>query len=247
MSSVYISGPMSGRPGFNYDAFNELATNLREQGYSVLNPADNFGGETDRPRPDYMRKDVAHVLEADCVMALPAWETSRGARLEVTIALELGLRVYDTAWNEITADARAFLDNDAIRNIGRMVVAEDAEALEMLAAHDRGSARTFDTGATRNSDEGKLDYEGFLSPLVLRRFAEYMHACRGMAGDQLRASDNWQKGIPQDVYMKSMWRHFMDVWQGHRESNGEALDDDALCALLFNVMGMLHEQLVHDE
>jgi hypothetical protein len=34
------------------------------------------------------------------------------------------------------------------------------------------------TGATRNLDEDKLDYEGFLSPYVLRRFAAYMHEHR---------------------------------------------------------------------
>ncbi|KKK53952.1 hypothetical protein LCGC14_3089650, partial [marine sediment metagenome] len=31
--------------------------------------------------------------------------------------------------------------------------------------------RTFDSGANRSSEEGKLDFEGFLSPLVLERYA----------------------------------------------------------------------------
>jgi len=34
--------------------------------------------------------------------------------------------------------------------------------------------RTFDTGATRDTEDGKLDYEGFLSGRVLKRYAEYM-------------------------------------------------------------------------
>lgn len=100
--------------------------------------------------------------------------------------------------------------------------------------------RTFDTGATRDTDADKFDYEGFLSPGVLRRFAEYMHKNRIQVDGSLRDSDNWQKGIPQDAYMKSAWRHFMEWWAAHR--NGFT-DEEALCALLFNVMGYLHEAL----
>jgi len=103
--------------------------------------------------------------------------------------------------------------------------------------------RTFATGATRDADKGKLDYEGFLSPLVLKRYAEYMHEHRVQADGTSRASDNWQKGIPLEVYMKSMMRHVMEVWALHRgwEYDGQPYIEEALCALLFNVMGYLHE------
>jgi hypothetical protein len=110
--------------------------------------------------------------------------------------------------------------------------------------------RTFNTGATRNTDTAKLDYEGFLSPVVLRKYAEYMHTHRRQADGTLRSADNWQKGIPKDVYMSSMWRHFMDAWMTHRGYVVNSPEDDhvvgmeeALMALLFNVMGMAHETL----
>ena len=51
--------------------------------------------------------------------------------------------------------------------------------------------RKFDTGATRNNDETRLDYEGFLSPLVLERFAQYIHKNRVQDDGTIRASDNW--------------------------------------------------------
>jgi hypothetical protein len=102
--------------------------------------------------------------------------------------------------------------------------------------------RQFETGATRDSDQGKLDYEGFLSPLVLERFAQYMNVNRIQADGQLRESDNWQKGIPKDAYMKSMCRHFMDAWKAHR-GVGQVPIDEALCAVLFNAMGYLLEEL----
>ena len=106
--------------------------------------------------------------------------------------------------------------------------------------------RKFDSGATRDDDTEKLDYEGFLSPLVLQRYAQYMHKCSAMHEGN-RDSDNWQKGIPRDQYMKSAWRHFMEVWSLHRNPNKYKDEypnymEEALCALLFNVMGYLHEK-----
>lgn len=105
--------------------------------------------------------------------------------------------------------------------------------------------RTFDTGATRDSDETKLDFEGFLSPLVLVEFAKYMNMHRVQADGELRDSDNWQKGIPLDAYMKSNWRHFMDLWLWHRDYPDLARENikQALCGILFNTQGYLHELL----
>lgn len=38
---VYVAGPMTGIPDFNYPAFNAVADQLRAQGYEVENPADH--------------------------------------------------------------------------------------------------------------------------------------------------------------------------------------------------------------
>jgi hypothetical protein len=104
--------------------------------------------------------------------------------------------------------------------------------------------RTFGTGATRDLDANKLDFEGFLSPLVLERYAQHMHKARKMADGSMRASDNWQLGIPQDAYMKSLFRHFFDVWKRFRGWGDDKSDiETELCALLFNANGMLHEIL----
>ncbi len=103
--------------------------------------------------------------------------------------------------------------------------------------------RKFTTGATRDDDKNKLDFEGFLSPLVIERFGEYMNKHRKQSDGKLRDSDNWQKGIPQDAYMKSGFRHFIDWWKEHRGLLTKDGIEEALCALLFNVMGYLHEIL----
>ena len=106
---------------------------------------------------------------------------------------------------------------------------------------NKPEVRTFKSGATRDTDQGKLDYEGFLSPQVLKRFAEYMHKNRVQSDGSYRDSDNWQLGIDKQAYMKSMFRHFMSVWEAHRGSGGDIQED--LCALMFNVMGYLFEEL----
>jgi hypothetical protein len=114
---------------------------------------------------------------------------------------------------------------------------DDDEGKDM---EDDGNIRKFDSGATRDTSTDKLDFEGFLCPLVIERYAEYMNMNREQTDGSLRDSDNWQKGIPKKVYMKSMWRHFFAVWSSWRSKRTVVSEVD-LCGLLFNVMGMLHE------
>jgi hypothetical protein len=103
--------------------------------------------------------------------------------------------------------------------------------------------RVFETGATRGTEEGKLDYEGFLSPIVLQRYAEFLHEHRYQADGKLRASDNWQKGMPKDVYVKSLWRHFQEACLLHRGYRSNEDMEHALCGIIFNSMGYLFEVL----
>lgn len=105
---------------------------------------------------------------------------------------------------------------------------------------------TFKTGAVRDSKTHKLDYEGFLSPLVLEAYARYMHKSRFMENGGFRDSDNWQKGIPLDSYIKSGWRHFID-WckehRGYKTKEGLLL---SLLGLMFNTQGYILEVLKKD-
>jgi hypothetical protein len=103
--------------------------------------------------------------------------------------------------------------------------------------------RTFETGATRDSETGKIDYDGYLSPLVHKRFGEYMREHQTQADGKIRPSDNWKKGIPLSAYMKSGWRHFLVWWDCHHGNGTQEDLENALCALYFNVGGYLHEVL----
>lgn len=103
--------------------------------------------------------------------------------------------------------------------------------------------REFDTGATRGSLEGKPSYMGFMSPLVVERFGQYMLEHQLQAGGTCRAPDNWKKGIPLDAYLDSMLRHVVSLWLTHEGHADWDKVEDTLCALFFNVQGYLHEVL----
>jgi hypothetical protein len=91
---VYICGPMTGIPDYNYPAFNECAEQLREIGFHVENPAKN-------PVPDcgsyngYMRMSIAQLVKCDQVVLLPGWINSKGAKIEVDLARALEIPLTD--------------------------------------------------------------------------------------------------------------------------------------------------------
>ncbi len=112
----------------------------------------------------------------------------------------------------------------------------------------KGKVRKFKTGATRDTEEGKPDFEGFISPIVIEAYGKYMHKHRKQTDKKLRDSDNWQKGFGDkhfDVCIKSLWRHFMDLWMEHRGYGCRETIDDAICGILFNTMAYYHKLLLN--
>jgi hypothetical protein len=108
--------------------------------------------------------------------------------------------------------------------------------------------RIFDSGATRDTIQGKLSYVKALSPAVLRRYVQYLDKHRKQPDGSMREFDNWKKGIPTDDYLDSIGRHFVDLWsilQGYpaEDNHGPCDRQELLCAIIFNSMGMLHEFL----
>lgn len=135
------------------------------------------------------------------------------------------------------------MNGENVKVLGRWT---DIQGVEHCDPEDPKVPRRFVSGATRDSSEGKLDYEGFFSPFVLRRRAEYMHKHRVQADGALRDSDNWQKGMPISEYGKSLLRHAMEFWRwlrGEKSSDPE----EALCAVMFNAEGALLELLKRRE
>lgn len=109
---IYIAGPMTGIPNFNFPAFNRAAAVLRAEGHSVFNPAErdierhggvdisfsNDTGDPEQAKRDFnfslreaLADDTAFICrDADAIAMLPGWENSKGARAEHALAFALG-------------------------------------------------------------------------------------------------------------------------------------------------------------
>ena len=91
---VYISGPITGIENGNFEAFAGAEASLYALGHSVVNPhalPHNHG----KTWQDYMREDLRALLDCDAVFTLPGWQMSRGASIEVKLAKDLGMMIFD--------------------------------------------------------------------------------------------------------------------------------------------------------
>ncbi|MFY8322212.1 DUF4406 domain-containing protein [Pseudomonas aeruginosa] len=88
---IYLAGPMTRLPEHNFPAFHTEAARLRSLGYQVENPAEH--GEIPGFKwADYLRLDLQKLLTCQAIALLPGWMDSKGARLEFTVATNLGMR-----------------------------------------------------------------------------------------------------------------------------------------------------------
>lgn len=94
---VYVSGPMTGLPEFNFPAFTSAAERLRAMGHDVVSPHEVAHDDNGEPGTIawgvYLKRDLAEMLTCDTILLLPGWETSRGATLELYVATQVGMTV----------------------------------------------------------------------------------------------------------------------------------------------------------
>jgi hypothetical protein len=112
---VYLAGPMTGIPQFNFPAFDAAAADLRERGFEVVSPAElddpetraaafaspdgapGSGTASDETWGDFLARDVKLIADTgiEAIVVLPDWDKSRGAKLETFVGNALcGLPVY---------------------------------------------------------------------------------------------------------------------------------------------------------
>lgn len=91
---IYISGPISGMPDLNREAFANAATYLRARGNDVVSPHEIISHERAEREAwewaDYMREDIKALMTCDAIYMLDGWERSKGARIEHMLARQLG-------------------------------------------------------------------------------------------------------------------------------------------------------------
>lgn len=94
----------------------------------------------------------------------------------------------------------------------------------------------FKSGAIRDSGVGKEDYIETVSWTALKKFAQYMTSKKSKYG-----SGNFKKGIPVESYEKSLVRHVQKYIANKYEGGNEEPEEDHISAVIFNAMGILHE------
>lgn len=98
---VYLAGPMTGWPLWNFPAFAAARKALRARGLAVYCPAeadldagfDPATGAGLLTCSQYMARDLPKVRGAAAVVVLPGWQYSTGARREVAEAERAGVPV----------------------------------------------------------------------------------------------------------------------------------------------------------
>ena len=95
----------------------------------------------------------------------------------------------------------------------------------------------FSSGAIRDSQEGKEDYIETISWTALKRYAQYMTEKKKKYG-----SGNFKKGIPIGSYEKSLLRHIQIYLENKYEGGTKEKDQDHLSAIVFNALGIIHEE-----
>jgi hypothetical protein len=109
---VYIAGPMSNLPQFNFPAFYAAAAELRTQGFEVVSPAELDDAEdkgaallskdgdpksASRTWGDFLARDVKLLADTgiEGIVFLPGWHKSKGAKLEAFVGLLHGFKFWE--------------------------------------------------------------------------------------------------------------------------------------------------------
>ena len=107
---IYIAGPMTGLPEYNFPAFDKAAAILTAQGHEVFNPAQNdrdhgfdasglVGHEAERlgfSLRRALKQDLSWICDhAEALVLLEGWERSKGVRAEMALAEALGIPKYE--------------------------------------------------------------------------------------------------------------------------------------------------------
>lgn len=94
---LYVAGPMTGYPEFNWPAFRAASAQLWELGYQVRCPTES-GATFEMSWEECSRLGLKVLIDCNGVALLPNWHLSRGVKREVAVARALGMPVMLLHW-----------------------------------------------------------------------------------------------------------------------------------------------------
>jgi len=127
-TKIYLAGPMTGYPKFNFPLFDQVAAELRAMAspnfpIEVVSPAElddpksraaalqsEWGDPEEYARltglswADFLSRDVKLIADGgfNAIVALPGWRNSRGARLETFVGHLCGIYTHEYTEGLIT-------------------------------------------------------------------------------------------------------------------------------------------------
>lgn len=94
MKRIYISGKISGLDYAEaFKKFDRAEVWLLTQGWLPINPMKKVSEQEGKSWKEYMLEDIAILWDCDALYMLHDWKDSKGARIELAIAEELGIEV----------------------------------------------------------------------------------------------------------------------------------------------------------
>lgn len=96
---MYLAGPMSGIPEYNFPKFDKAIDQLVDVKLEVVSPHSIDHGETPEnrgklPYETYIRAGLKLLLECDGIIMMDGWELSKGCMTELYVASACGMRIY---------------------------------------------------------------------------------------------------------------------------------------------------------
>lgn len=191
---VYLAGPMSGIPEYNFPAFRSATVALRNDGYDVLSPVEmdeeqgldpagfKDGDLAPETYADVLSRDIRRIAETnvEAIVVLPGFERSGGARTEVAFGQALGLPIL--AYPSLEPVATATKDSGEVR------------------------IRNADTGGEKGRKPQRME---LLPWDALMELAEHF------AQGALKYEDNnWRRGYDWSLSFGAMMRHAAQFWMG---------------------------------
>jgi hypothetical protein len=236
---IYLAGPMTGYPNFNFPAFHEAADALREQGYTVVSPAELDSPAAKKAAEESIDGDPSHYAkgetwgdllardvklisdgEIEAIVCLPGWATSRGARLEAFVGRlnKLPILSYPTL-EPVDADVIGLAHGI------RLTFPSETRVVDPV------------TGGAKGSKPERYDLLPFDQLDEVARLYSF--------GTEKYEANNWRRGYDWHLSYSSLIRHARAFW------GGESIDDETKChhlaSVVFHALALMYFEKAHPD